>query len=155
MGIISYLRCKYEDIMERIAINKIMKQVDESMDDYHLDELDFIWGVTSWDNLAGTTANFYTMNDIDIIYNRDTKKYYLGIETAYHFRDKYVEVKYLESLLNEFTKFMIQNDYKIDEAYPFGFSQLKITEANSISELYTNFRLFVEGYKALYGGKDE
>lgn len=37
MGIISYLRCKYEDIMEQISINKIRKQIDESVDDYHID----------------------------------------------------------------------------------------------------------------------
>ena len=157
MGIFSYLRYKYEDIMEQRANKQLMKKYDDYVDDeYNLGELKFIWGVTSWDNIIGGSANFYTMNDIDVYYNRDTEKYMLSIETAYHFRDKATEVLYLEDLLKEFTEFMQQNDYNTNEEYLFDFNQLQITEANSIPELYTNFRVFVEGYKALYGGnKDE
>jgi hypothetical protein len=143
--------------MEQRATNKIRKQCDECVgDEYHTGGFDFIWGVTSWDNLVGSTANFYTMNDIEICYNRESEMYSLDIETAYHFRDKAAEISYLEDLLKYFTEFMHQNDYDTDEEYVLDFSQLNITEANSIPELYTNFRLFVEGYKALYGGnRDE
>ncbi len=61
---------------------------DYKEDEYNCGSLKFIWGIKSWDDLTGKDSNIYTMNDIDITYNRKEKKYYLGIETAYLFKDK-------------------------------------------------------------------
>lgn len=33
----------------------------------------FVWGVKSWDDLTGQDVCMYTMNDIDITYNKKSK----------------------------------------------------------------------------------
>lgn len=121
-------------------------------DAYNCGTLKFIWGVKSFDDLSSADACIYTMNDIDILYNRETLKYTLGVETAYMFKDKLAEVKYLDSLLSYFTKYMIENNLSTEEPHFLWMSNpCTIMEADTIEELYTNFKLFVEGYKALYG----
>ena len=47
---------------------------------------------------------------------------------------------------------MINNNYSVNEQYNFYQTQVSnIWRADNIPELYTQFRLFVEGYKVLYG----
>lgn len=118
-------------------------------------ELKFIWGIKSSDGFK-CDANLYTTNDIDICYDRKTKLYMLGIETAYTFKNKYDEVQYLQELLDYFTEFMEHNNYNTNEPYDFWMCEpVILIESDSISELYTHFKIFVEGYKALYGNKME
>lgn len=118
---------------------------------YSLDELEFIWGMRSGEDLSGEAADLYTMNDIEIDYYGKKNAYLLSVETAYLFEDKDKEIKYLCWLLDRFTDFMDINGYEKDEPYMFFFSSATtMSEAESIPELYTNFRIFVEGYKALY-----
>ena len=119
------------------------------------EDIKFIWGIKSSDDLSSSPANLYTMNDIDIIYSRNTGLYSLGVETAYKFRDgKQGEATYLSDLLKAFTDFMVDNDYDVDAPYMLWMSQPNINcFAESIPELYTQFRIFVEGYKAAYRGK--
>lgn len=125
-------------------------------DAYNCGTLKFIWGVKSWDCLSSADACIYTMNDIDICYDRETKKYMLGVETAYMFDDKFAEVEYLDRLLSFFTKYMIDNNLSTEEPYFLWMSNSCTSmEAKTIEELYTNFKIFVEGYKALYGKADE
>ena len=50
------------------------------------DDFKFIWGLKSWYDLSSSDANMFTMNDIDIIYDKQKKKYILGIETAFNFK---------------------------------------------------------------------
>lgn len=132
------------------------KYSDWEDNDRNCGDLKFIWGIKSYDCLTSAPANLYTMNDIDIIYSRKTGLYTLGIETAYTFENsKQCEAEYLNSLLQMFTQFMIDNNYKIDEPYMFWMGQPGINYfAESIPSLYTQFRIFVEGYKAVYGGED-
>lgn len=143
----------YYDIRYKIQ-DSIMKHKYPDWEDneYNFDNLKFIWGIKSWDDLSSCDANLYTMNDIEILYDRDTKEYALDIETIYQFKDgKDGEVKYLDGLLNAFTKYMEENNLDMDE--PFGFWNCQpnnFWRAKSIPELYTSFRLFVEGYKSLY-----
>ena len=147
MNVINYLK-------KKIAIRRFQKEYPE--DEYNCGELEFIWGVTSWDNLLRTPANFYTMNDIDICYNRYTEMYHLDIELAYRFPDDDAKVAYFEYLLNEFTKFMKQNNYITNYVGELEWTIPHIKmEAESIEGLYTNFRLFVEGYKAIFGGNKD
>lgn len=122
-------------------------------DEYNCDGLKFIWGIKSWDDLTGADANMWTMNDIEIDYDRDTKEYALSIETVYSFESgKFGEAEYLDRLLSEFTKFMQQNDYNMNEPYNFwAMASIDTWRAKSIPELYTQFRVFVEGYKVVYG----
>lgn len=118
---------------------------------YDNGKIKFIWGRKSADDLCQEDACLYTMNDIDITYSRKDKRYMLGIETAYWFENKVDEVKYLERLLYEFTLYMQLNQLAIDEPYRFWMAQPQtLLIAESIPELYTNFKIFVEGYKALY-----
>ena len=52
--------------------DKYNEEMDKKYGDCTLetDEFKFIWGVKSWDCLVNSDANLYTMNDIDIIYDR-------------------------------------------------------------------------------------
>lgn len=140
------------------ANKKYLKQYsDYEVNNHNLGSMKFIWGITSWDNLSGTDANLYTMNDIDIIYDRDTKKYGLSVETIYMFEGdrKQEECKYLVRLLGAFTKFMDDNGY--DKNYDLCLCCVEPVinnKAYSIEELYINFKIFVEGYCKV-GGYEE
>ena len=45
--------------------------------------LKFIWGIIS----CATEASLYQANDIDIVYDKKTKKYMLGVETTFFFKN--------------------------------------------------------------------
>lgn len=121
-------------------------------DEYNLGELKHIWGVTSCDELCTLKSNLYTMNDIDITYDRKTKKYFLGIETAYMFKTTQNECKYLKQLLKIFTDFMDDNSYnKNFDMCLFMRSPEINCEADSIEELYANFSIYVNGFCSFYG----
>ena len=114
------------------------------------DDFKFIWGIKSWDDLSGAGACLYTMNDIDIIYDKKKKEYILGIETAYLFKTYNDECKYLSDCLKAFTKYMDDNGLNKNEPFRL-FMNNPCTNmvANSIEELYTNFKIFVNGYLTL------
>lgn len=125
---------------------------DYADDEYNSGDLKFIWGVKSRDDLSkSSVANMYTLNDATIVYNRRDKTYSLLIETAYWFDTKIDEVNYLENLLAKFREFMITNRYDTNFPYRFWMSPATANMlADTIPELYTEFRIFVEGYKVLY-----
>lgn len=128
---------------------KYTKKMDEKYGDCSLetDDIKFIWGVKSWDCLNGTNANLYTMNDIDITYDKKKKEYMLGIETAYMFKTHAVECEYLRNCLNAFTKYMDDNRLNKDEPFRLFMSNpCTSMVADSIEELYTNFKIFVDGF---------
>lgn len=150
------LEYKINDIKDNIQENKLKQKYDDytGNDQNNYFEMKHIWGIKSYDDLSGKDCNFYTMNDIDITYHRDTKKYLLGIETAYWFDEenrKINECKYLKGLLDAFTWYMDSNN--LDKNYPYvlfcadGSTHMS---ANSIEELYTNFKIFVEGFCRVY-----
>src|SRR5206468_8548281 len=124
-----------------------MRKYPDYEDDYcNIGSLKFIWGIKAWDDFTGTDVNLYTMNVIDITYDRDSKLYHLGIETAYMFDNQESECKYLRELLEAFSNFMEANGYSKDCKFPLFFGNPSIkTSAESIEELYTNFRIFTEG----------
>ena len=131
---------------------KYIKEMDKEYGDYTLetDDFKFIWGIKSYDDLSCTDACLYTMNDIDIIYDKKKEEYILGIETAYLFKTYNDECKYLSDCLKAFTKYM--NDNGLNKNEPFRlFMNNPCTNmvANSIEELYTNFKIFVNGYLTL------
>lgn len=111
------------------------------------DDYKFIWGITSWDDLSGHAANMYTMNDIDITYDKQKKEYMLGIETAYAFETYASECNYLQKCLNAFTKYMEDNGLDKNKPYRL-FMSNPYTDmvADSIEDLYTNFKIFVDGF---------
>ena len=47
---------------------------------------DFVWGIKSLDDTSDCEeANFTTMNDLEIIYNKKENKYLISVETIYLF----------------------------------------------------------------------
>lgn len=131
---------------------KYNKKMEEKYGDCSLetDDFKFIWGVKSWDDLSGADACLYTMNDIDIIYDKKKKEYILGIETAYLFKTYNDECKYLSDCLKAFTKYMDDNGLNKNEPFRLFMNNLCTNMvANSIEELYTNFKIFVNGYLTL------
>lgn len=112
----------------------------------------FIWGVKSRDDLCSEPACLHTMNDIDLIYSREKKLYVLSIETAYWFESSAGVAEYLQFLLKCFTKFMDEQRYDKNDKYRFWMSPSSLTfEGETISEVYTYFRIFVEGYQLVEG----
>lgn len=118
----------------------------------HENQWELIWGIKSYDDLSSSkVASLYTMNDIDITYDKESKKYYLGIETIYDFEDKEDSAKrYIVGLFNELTKWMINSgfdtNYKpllwevftdfLGEHHGF----------DSVEALYGSFKVLVNGF---------
>ena len=131
---------------------KYNKEMDEKYGDCTLetDDIKFIWGVKSFDDLSSSNACLYTMNDIDLTYDKQKREYMLGIETAYMFDSYDDECKYLSDCLKAFTKYMDDNGLNKNESFRL-FMNNPCTNmvANSIEELYTNFKIFVNGYLTL------
>ena len=118
------------------------------------EEMKFIWGLITCDDFSASKPNLLTMNDIDLIYLKNEKKYILGIETAYCFNNKQDEKKYLQHLLDNFTDWMIKNGYNTDSYLnPYGdfvelFSEgINInTHFDTIETAYKTFNILVSGY---------
>lgn len=148
------LEAKVDEIRSHFY-NKKMKSLYPDYEDnaYNCGSLKFVYGVKSYDDLTDQNCSFYTMNDFDIYYDRETKLYSLGIETAYGFESprKRGECDYLKKLLEIFTKYMDEN--KLDKNFDLCLfcMQPEITnKGGSIEELYAKFKLFVLGYCELY-----
>ena len=119
------------------------------------DDVKFIWGIKSYDDLSSADACLYTMNDIDITYDKKNKEYMLGIETAYTFKTYAAKCKYLRDCLQVFTKYMDDNGLNKDEPFRLFMSNpCTSMVADSIEELYTNFKIFVDGFCDQYSDAD-
>lgn len=128
---------------------KYNDEMDKKYGDYTLetDDYKFIWGVKSWDDLSGADACMYTMNDIDLTYDKKKKEYMLGIETAYMFKTHAAQCNYLRECLNAFTKYMDDNGLKKDHPYMLFMSNpCTSMTAKTIESLYVNFKIFVDGF---------
>ena len=148
------LEAKVDEIRSHFY-NKKMKALYPDYEDnaYNCGSLKFVYGVKSYDDLTNQNCSFYTMNDFDIYYDRETKLYSLGIETAYGFEShrKRGECDYLKKLLEIFTKYMDENKlYKNFDLCLFCMQPEITNKGGSIEELYANFKLFVLGYCELY-----
>lgn len=150
--------CKYfpfkqiNNLILEYQLNKEYKcyeKMDKKYGDSSLENEDvkFIWGVKSMDDMSSSRANLVTMNDIDVIYDKRTNKYLLGIETAYAFKNHQEECRYLQDCLEMFAGYMEDNHLKKDKPfYLFMSNPCTSMEADSIEELYTNFKIFVDGF---------
>ena len=110
-------------------------------------------GIISYDDVTGSSqANFHTLTDLDLIYHKDENKYSLSIETIYMFQEN-GQYGYMQSLLDEFTQWMIKNSYNINRSFPL----FKVftdgisinTKFDSIEEAYAAFKMMVNGYCSL------
>ena len=119
-------------------------------DEYNCGPLKFIWGLKSYDDLSSCDVNFYSMNDIDIYFNRDTQKYILGIETIFKFESQDHRIKYLERLLKAFKEYMSGKfDSTFDPHNLYLYNDGNFFQASSLTELYYKFEIFVTGYSQL------
>lgn len=116
----------------------------------------FIFGVISDANNILETKNyevsFNTLNDLQVYYNRNTKKYLLDVEVGYN-DSKEDDVDYLDRLLKEFKTF-IQSQYDLKLQYLLETSLFAFLgdmsnywSADDLITLYCKFYIFVQGYK--------
>lgn len=137
------------NIKEKKTIKKYQKKYPDYVnDEYNCGPLKFIWGVKSWDDMsASDEPNMYTMNDLDLCYDRDTHQYLLSIETVYLFKDINAECEYYLKLLHMFTEYMVQHGISTKPDYCSWCANLDMEfKADSIEELYTRFQIVVIGF---------
>lgn len=156
MKLFTKLRYTFLDIISERNHRHVLRKCKQRYPDFEEEseydngECKFIWGVTALDSLSSIAPCLYSMNDIDIIYSREKKRYILSIETAYWFDAPEDIMKYLHSLLEHFTKWMDEQGYDKHAPYKFWMSRPSaLFEAENIPELYSNFKIFVEGHKSI------
>jgi hypothetical protein len=93
----------------------------------------------------------FTLNNIDIIYNKKEKTYSISVETIYQFRNgKNGERLYIKNLFNKLTEWMIHKGYDITKEVKlsdvFTEGQNINTEFETIEDLYANFKYLVNGF---------
>ena len=125
----------------------------------------FIFGIISDDNKnishapQDGTPSFYTLNDLQIYYNRDTEKYILDID-SYGYGVKIGVTPYLTELLKQFREFVetqengLKINYLIDDnIFEYLGDMSNYWQADNLITLYSKFYIFVYGYKQLCRNK--
>lgn len=109
------------------------------------EDMKYIFGVISYDDLTSNKPNLLTMNDLDVIYNKHNRTYSWSVEYIYSFPNREGKKKYLKRLLKCFTKFMKEHNYdtELDGFYTIFTG---ITEFDTLEECYANFKYCVNGY---------
>lgn len=116
-------------------------------DEYNCGPLKYLFGVLPNNEFA---TNWHQLTDLDVYYNRDTKRYMLGIETIYKFETIENSIKYLDNLCNRFYDYLKNNfDPNVNPFNLYTYNDGNLFQAESLSELYYKFKIFVEGYKHL------
>lgn len=120
--------------------------------EYNLGEFKFIWGIRSGDALDSFEGtNFYTMNDLDLYYDRKREVYMLDIECAYIFNNAEAEVKYLQELRERLKEYLFNQgvwvDYKPRLYVAYLGAKKSFCEAATLEELYWQFDTFVKGFE--------
>lgn len=116
-------------------------------DEFNMLDNKFIWGYTED---AKTTPSFLTWDDIYIYYNRADHMFYVTIDTGLYLPPENAEAARME--LDRLTK--------IDEAFrnflteigqqpgdPICFCELDVRGSTTLSEAYSKFYVFLEGYR--------
>ena len=115
----------------------------------------FVWGIKSCDDLTMRPAGLYTMNDFEIDYLPERKKYIYSIEAIYLFEFRSQEVTYLKEIYREFTQWMKKKGYNTD--YKPSIEDLfgrTADEFDSIEELYADFKLKCMGFSRINSTKN-
>lgn len=145
----------FPKLKSKINDMRAKRKYSEEDNEYNCGGIRFVWGVKAGDDHSlSEEASLYTMNDIDICYDTQKEVYYLGVETIYNFKHgRKGQIAYYDRLLREFTKFMEDNEYDVSvHESECIIEPIVVQEAKTITELYTMFRIFVEGFKVIYGG---
>ena len=136
---------------------KLEEEIFEKYGDCEDESIKLIFGIKSYDDLCECDVNLYTMNDLDVIYDKNTKKYSASVEAIYQFDSIEGQVRYLNQLLHEFTKYMTDNNlntnYQIS-FYDIFYGHIAIDcVADSIEECYSRFKFIVEGFDRMNGDR--
>lgn len=136
--------------MQSYILKRKQKKYGCNIDLY--DPYEFIWGVKSSDDMSNSkVANFYTMNDFEIVYNKDTERYRMSVETIYHFPTG-IEAKknYLNGVLNRFAQWMedesLNTSHELEIWDIFTEGKGINYEYETIEELYAVFKSLVKGF---------
>jgi len=118
---------------------------------YDISGMKCVWGIKSYDDMSGSSeASLYTMNDFDITYLEDEKKYVLSVETIYEFSEKNGEKSYIDRILSNFTAWMIDNGYNTNykvSLYDLFTEGLNITSHfDSIEQAYAVFKVIANAF---------
>lgn len=142
----------YDYISDKQMEKDLKAWEEQYISENETEDMLFVWGVLSGDDLSSTTANLYSINDLDLIYYKNEHKYSLGVETNYMFKEN-GHYGYMKSLLDEFTKWMNENDYDTNRELSlwkvFTDGIIINTKFESIEEAYTTFKMMVNGYCSL------
>lgn len=117
------------------------------------EELKFIRGIKSRDDFS---ERLHTLNDFDIYYDPETKRYNYSVETVCLFKNSESEVQYPKAVFREFTKRMRKKGYDTnykpvlhsvfgEDHYQHGFE--------SIEQLYAHFKLMCMGFALMNSKK--
>jgi hypothetical protein len=137
-----------KNIIDKIQVKYLTWQSEKTYQ-YIEKRYEFIWGIKSCDDLTSQEANLHTMNDIDVIYDKERNKYNISIETIYQFSNsKDGEKQYIQSLLDKFTEWMNEKKYNTNvHLYLHEVFTYNIQDGfDSIEDLYTYFKLLVAGF---------
>ena len=111
-----------------------------------LENIEHIWGVP----MVEGECSLFTMNDFDVTYYKDRKKYVMEVECAYDFHTKRDIVCYLRSILDKFSRWMKESGYNTEKKIDFNtlfYQGVSIqSEFDSIEDLYAAFAMFVDYY---------
>lgn len=147
----------YEHIESRQFNKDLQSYKEDYISEYETQDLLFIWGILSYDNISSSKPNLYTTNDLELVYHKDTSNYSLSVETIYIFYNNSAQYGYMQSLLDEFTSWMIENNYdtarefSLDKVFTKGISIN--TKFNSIEEAYAAFKMMVNGFCSMQNNK--
>ena len=139
---------------------KIEEEIFNKYGDCENESIKLIFATLSYDEMVRQRgATLYTMNDLDVIYDKETKKYSVDIEAIYQWDDKSGIAIYLQSLLNQFTKYMTDNNLKTNykiSFYDIFYGKIAIEcEADTIEECYAKFKFIVDGYCRMWEKESE
>lgn len=114
--------------------------------------IEHVWGVTSQ---GSEDSDLWSTNDIEITYNSETGRYYLGVETIYSWDyidddERRKEKAYVLFLYRKLRAWMINNHYNIGQRSSllevFGLDNPMVDGFKSIPELFAYFRILVTGF---------
>ncbi len=114
------------------------------------DVYEFVWGIKSPSDITDyKEANFYTMDNLDILYDKESKLYRLYIKTLCLLTDEQ-EKRYIRNLFDKLTEWMESKEYDTTQELNFHdlFSAgLNInSEFESLEQLYATFKFMVNGF---------
>lgn len=125
--------------------------IDWEDDEFNMLDNKFIWG---YNVDPAKTPSFLSWDEAYVYFNRKTKKYYMVVDTTFYTKQLEVdqsaeaaraEIGRLFQIADAFRDFLIENNLR--QRADFYSFQDSFLCADSLTELYTKFRIQLEGYK--------